>query len=115
MRASSALVVRGADDAGATVEGADADGSARTALVLRGDSQVVKARREACRPGKRTSAQELAIWVHLHGLTSNLVLWMRAGAGPLGAVAFCDRGGRYARLFWHGAREMCAPKGTGPC
>ena len=27
----------------------------------------------------------------------------------------CDRGGRYARLFCHGAREMCAPNGTGPC
>ena len=81
MRASSALVVRGADDAGATVEGADADGSACTTLVLRGDSQVVKARREACRPRKRTSAQ---------AAEEALLAEERSGARPTVDVSVLD-------------------------
>ena len=54
---------------------------------------------------------QLAIWVHLHGLTSKLVLGMRAGAGPLGSVEFCHRTGRQVRSFWRDARELCALPG----
>ena len=51
---------------------------------------------------------QLAIWVHLHGLTSNLVLWMRAGAVPLGAVAFCAIVAAVTPAYFVTARARCA-------
>ena len=53
---SAALVPAGAAELPAELEGFDAYGSGTTAQVLRGDVEVVRARREACRSHKRSSA-----------------------------------------------------------
>ena len=53
---SAALVPAGAAELPAELEGFDAHGSGTTAQVLRGDVEVVRARREACRSHKRLSA-----------------------------------------------------------
>ena len=49
---STALVAAGAAELPAELEGFDAHGNGTTAQVLRGDEQVVRARREACRAAR---------------------------------------------------------------
>ena len=54
------------------------------------------------------------MWAQLHGLTSYVVLWMRAETGPLGTVELSHHAGRYIRRIWVSAREMRARPPTAP-
>ena len=116
---STALVAAGAAEQAGELEGFDENGSGTTAKVLRGDVQVVRARRAACRKEKRSreAADEELVEAELRSARPTVDrATLGADIAPLGTLGRmgCEKSAahlRSAERAWdeYAAAMDCAP------